>query len=88
MNINQSDEWGPAVGQLTAVDDIDLSTMPSTNEWVPRWLVEFGKDDKVGIAIDDHCVVVLIKNAVGQWRPSSWIPREVAERLPEFAQYA
>ena len=67
------------------VDEIDATTNAVVDAWMPRWVIEYGKNDVAGITIDDHCVVVLVKNWLGEWTPATHIPREVALRLPEFA---
>ena len=76
---------GPAVSSMTPVDTIDPSTNPVL-AYVPDWVFRYGKDDEAGIMVDDHCLVVLFKNWLGQWGPATHIPREVAMRLPEYAE--
>ena len=49
--------------------------------WQPRWTVDTGRGCTVGLTLDDGCYVVLLPNAVGQWRPTPWIPRQAAELI-------
>lgn len=44
----------------------------------PRQRIECGEYCEVGIAIDDHCFVVLLHSEQG-WMPTPWIPKEAAE---------
>lgn len=78
---------GPPVDQVVPVDEIDMSQCPTGPVWIPRWLVDCGKGCEVGITIDDHCFVVLVKDWHGNWRPARHIPREVAERLAELSYF-
>lgn len=48
--------------------------------WKPRWTVEIGDGDTLGLAIDDGCFVVLYPHD-GAWRPGTHIPKEVAHRI-------
>ena len=68
------------------VDEIDMSRMPSVSSWVPRWIVDVGRDCEMGIAIDDHCFVVLAQAGSGHWMLSRWIPWQVARKLGELAE--
>lgn len=69
------------------VDEIDLGSDPSAT-WLPRWIVDCGRDCEVGIAVDDHCFVVLAKTFDGQWHPTKHIPRQAAEKLGELADHS
>ena len=56
---------------------------PKSN-WQPRWVVDVGHDCQCGIAMDDHCYVVLCPDLKGNWKPSSHIPTAVAEFLNDL----
>ena len=69
-----------------------LKETPVTNEIgdaavsrVPIWTVDVGHGCEVGITLDDGCFVVLTRNWVDQWMPSTHIPKPVALRLGELA---
>ena len=47
--------------------------------WVPEWQVDVGHDCVLGIALDDHCFVVLYPQEDGSWRPGTHIPQQVAQ---------
>ena len=60
------------------------------SDWQPRWEVDVGSGCKVGVAIDDHCFVVLVPGFemkdgeieyTGQWKPTPWIPRAAARLI-------
>jgi len=55
--------------------------------WQPKELVDVGHGCQCGITIDDGCYMVLIQNWDGLWKPTSWIPKEVAQRLGELASH-
>jgi hypothetical protein len=48
--------------------------------WKPRWTVEIGDGDTLGLAIDDGCFVVLYPHG-NAWRPGTHVPKEVAHRI-------
>ena len=75
----------PKAGELVAVDEQDSGQCPVGVLWVPQWIVDCGKGCEVGITIDDRCFVVLAKNWVGQWVPTTHIPREAAEKIGELS---
>lgn len=69
-----------------AVVDLDApASEPLTRyaAWRPRWLVEMGDGDQLGVAVDDGCFVVLYPHA-GEWRPGTHIPKRVAARIAEL----
>ena len=51
----------------------------------PQWKVDVGQGCEVGVAIDDGCYLVLLPSEVGQWRPTTYIPRAVALFLGQLA---
>lgn len=55
------------------------------SNWHPKWMVDIGGGDKIGVAIDDGCFVVLYPHGPNQWRPGTHIPKQVAERLSQLA---
>jgi hypothetical protein len=55
-------------------------------QWVPQWIVPVGKDSEVGITVDDHCFVVLVKHWSGRWVPTSHVPSEAAAKLGDLAR--
>jgi hypothetical protein len=71
--------------QLTPVDELDVATQPKTTAWTPKWIVDCGKDCEVGLTVDDHCFLVLIKGDSGEWQPCKHIPREAAKKMWELA---
>ena len=60
------------------LDEFEAGGDPAVR-WTPLWIVPCGKDNEVGIIIDDHCFVVLAKTWADQWMPTSHIP-ELAVR--------
>jgi len=55
------------------------------SSWQPKELIDIGSGCQCGITTDDGCFVVLAKNWEGEWKPASWIPPQVAQRLGELA---
>lgn len=53
------------------------------SNWQPRWLVD--GDGTLGITSDDHCLVVLVLNEVGQWRPTQHIPEDAIALIVDLA---
>lgn len=51
----------------------------------PHLIDQQGQDARFGVAIDDHCYVVLMLDPEGCWRPAQWLPPYVAKRLGEIA---
>ena len=56
--------------------------------WQPKWKVDVGHGCEVGVTIDDHCLMALIPTHkmtngeiefTGEWKPTPWIPKAVAE---------
>jgi len=52
---------------------------------LPRWLVDIGHGDQLGLATDDGCFVVLYPKG-DSWRTGKWIPKQVAEKISELLQ--
>ncbi len=48
-------------------------------------MVDMGDGDKLGIDIDDGCLVVLYPHC-DEWRPGTHIPKLVARRIAELVQ--
>ena len=44
----------------------------------PRWRIACSEWDEIGVTVDDHCFVVLMKFD-SEWTPIPYIPRAVAE---------
>ena len=59
---------------------------PAVHSWIPRWIVEVGRDCEMGITTDDHCFLVLSKDEYGQFWPAKWIPWQVARKLGELSE--
>lgn len=53
--------------------------------WQPRWKVDLGDGDTIGIAIDDGCFVVLYPHG-DAWRPGTHIPKEAADQIAKLAK--
>ena len=64
------------------VIDLDAPDEPLTrySAWRPRWTVQVGNGDELGIATDDGCFVVLYPHR-NEWRPGTHIPKEVAAQI-------
>ena len=73
-----------AVDRNTIVESEDKPTVRHS-AWKPRWSVDLGDGDTLGIAIDDGCFVVLYLHADG-WRPGTHIPKEAAKRIAELCE--
>ena len=58
--------------------EVAQPTNPSAATLRPRWRVECGAECEVGITVDDHCFIVLLKRE-HEWMPTPYIPREAAE---------
>ena len=58
-----------------------------TIAWQPKELVDVGSGCQCGITTDDGCYMVLIQSWNGLWKPTSWIPLQVAKRLGELANH-
>ena len=52
--------------------------------WRPRWLVDVGQGEKLGLTIDDGCFVVLYPTPDNFWRSGTHIPPQVAERIAQL----
>ncbi len=59
--------------------------MPSTSEaeWKPRWLIDLGNGDRLGVTVDDGCFVVLYSHDA-TWRPGTRIPKEAAAQIAKL----
>jgi hypothetical protein len=66
------------------IQDERARTCPNTGNWLPRWIVEVRPGERLGIGIDDDCLVVLYPFGTS-WRPGTHIPRAVAARFAEFS---
>ncbi len=51
----------------------------------PKEVVDIGDGCRMGITSDDGFYMVLSPSYTGSWKPSRWIPPEVAKRLGELA---
>ena len=49
--------------------------------WQPQWTVDCGTECQVGILIDDHCLVFLVRAWEGHWMPTTHIPLEAARQV-------
>jgi hypothetical protein len=63
------------------------SECPVASTWYPKWTMEIGQGERLGITIDDGCLVVLYPRGENLWRPGTHIPKTVAARLGEFAKF-
>lgn len=66
---------------------------PSEPHWEPEWIVDMGDGSTLGVAIDDHCYVVLYPQEGGGWHPGTHMPEIVARFLcsivvPDWANLA
>ena len=52
-------------------------------KWMPKWIVKM-KPNNIGITIDDHCYLVLVRKEGGQWMPTKWIPKEAVIFIAEL----
>ena len=58
----------------------------AVSSWQPQHVVDVGCGCELGITTDDGCFVVLYPINSSQWRPSTHIPRKVAEKIGELAK--
>ena len=59
---------------------------PAISNWQPQYIVDVGHGCELGIAIDDHCFVVLSPTETGQWRTVKHIPKQVAWQIGELVK--
>lgn len=52
--------------------------------WRPRWTVDVGHSDKLGLTIDDGCFIVLYPREPNEWAPGTHVPRAAIERMAEL----
>jgi hypothetical protein len=55
-------------------------------EYTPDWIEDIGLGCSVGITIDGGCLMVLTRDPLGYWEPTSHIPPAIARRLGEIAE--
>lgn len=51
--------------------------------WRPEWVIDIG-NGKLGVAVDDGCLVVLYPRPGNTWRPGTHIPKAVAIQIAEL----
>jgi hypothetical protein len=75
-----------AAGNVVLADlDANESSNPiAAPSWQPRWTVDIGHGDRLGLTTDDGCLVVLYPKKDGSWRPGTHIPKPVAERIAQL----
>jgi len=64
----------------------EIHKSPAKSNWQPQHIVDIGHGCDMGIAIDDHCFVVLYPTETGQWRPGKHIPKQVARQIGKLVK--
>ena len=63
-------------------NNLESCASPAASSWKPKWIIPDNSGiGGIGLQVDDHCFVVLVKNQAGQWRPVKHMPIEIAKYI-------
>ncbi len=51
---------------------------PAASRWKPEWTVPLKGGGEIGVRRDDHCFVVMVPDANGEWQLTKHIPQPAA----------
>ena len=69
------------IGEKTQGAEERVAASRYSPHWCPRWILPTRSGyGEVGLVVDDHCFVVLLKNQSGRGNADEWIP---VKHMPE-----